>query len=151
MKRLWINSWAISLMSCLLFAAPLYRAYAEDLNLQEQSTQEQAPSAATGRQPMDPDEVVDMLAARLNLTEDQKTQIKPIIADRQQKLRDLRQDTSSRPMQRMRKAKKILEDSDKKIEPILNDQQKQQYAQIEEQMRQQARARMQNRGAGNMQ
>jgi hypothetical protein len=54
-------------------------------------------------------------------------------------------------MQRMRKAKKIVEDSDKKIEPLLNDQQKQQYAQIEQQMRQQARARMQNRGAGNMQ
>ena len=151
MKRLWINSWAISLMSCLLFAGPLCRAYAEGLSLQEQNAQDQAPSATTGRQPMDPDQVVNMLAARLNLTEDQKTQIKPIIADRQQKLRDLREDTSSRPMQRMRKAKKIVEDSDKKIEPILNDQQKQQYAQIEQQMRQQARARMQNRGSGNMQ
>lgn len=150
MKRLWINSWAISLMSCLLFAGPLYHAYAEDLSLQDQSAQDQSPAATTGRQPMDPDEVVDMLAAKLNLTEDQKAGIKPIIADRQQKLRDLREDTSSRPMQRMRKAKKIVEDSDKKIEPILNDQQKQQYAQIKEQMRQQARTRMQNRGAGNM-
>ncbi|MGO4518520.1 hypothetical protein AB4Y89_22230 [Terriglobus sp. 2YAB30_2] len=138
-------------MSCLLFAGPLYRAYAEDFSPQEPSAQDQTPSATTGRQPMDPDEVVDMLAARLNLTEDQKTQIKPIIADRQQKLRDLREDSSSRPMQRMRKAKKIVEDSDKKIEPILNDQQKQQYAQIKEQMKQQARARMQNRGTGNMQ
>jgi len=147
MKRLWINSWAISLMSCLLFAGALHRAYADDLSVQDQSGQGQS---STGRQPMDPDEVVDMLAAKLNLTEDQKAQIKPIIADRQQKLRALREDTSSRRMQRMRQAKKILEDSDKKIEPILNDQQKQQYAQIKEQMRQQARARMQNRGAGNM-
>ena len=149
MKRLWINSWAISLMSCLLFAMPLSRAYAEELKLQEPSSQNQGAPADTGRQ-IDPDGVVDMLAAKLNLTEDQKTQIKPIIADRQQKLRDLREDTSSRRMQRMRKAKKIIEDSDKKIEPILNDQQKQQYAQIKEQMRQQARARMQNRGEGNM-
>jgi len=149
MKRLWINSWAISLMSCLLFAAPLYRAYAEELRFQDQSAQGQPSSG--GRQQLDPYGVVDMLAAKLDLTEDQKTQIKPIITDRQQKLRGLREDTSSRPMQRMRKAKKIMEDSDKKIEPILNDQQKQQYAQIKEQMKQQARARMQNRGAGDMQ
>lgn len=106
-----------------------------------------APPQSGAVQPMTPDEVVDTLAAKLNLSEDQKTQIKPIIADRQQKLQALKADTSSRPMQKMRRMKSIFEESDKKIKAILNDQQKQQYIQMEQQMRQQAKQRMQDRGA----
>ena len=110
--------------------------------------QDQATASQKGAvQPMTPDDVVDTLAAKLNLSDDQKTQIKPIIADRQQKLQALRGDTSSRPMQKMRKMKSIFNDSDNKIEAVLNDQQKQQYIQMEQQMRQQIRQRMQNRGA----
>jgi Spy/CpxP family protein refolding chaperone len=110
--------------------------------------QDQSGSSAPAKmQPPSPDEVVDTLAAKLNLSDDQKTQIKPIIADRQQKLQTLRSDTSMRPMQKMRKMKGIFDDSDKKIEAVLNDQQKQQYIQMEQQMRQEMRERMQNRGA----
>jgi hypothetical protein len=104
-------------------------------------------STASTMQPPSPDEVVNTLAAKLNLSDDQKTQITPIIADRQQKLQSLRSDTSMRPMQRMRKMKGIFDDSDKKIEAVLNGQQKQQYIQMEQRMRQQMRERMQNRGA----
>lgn len=110
--------------------------------------QDQAGSSAPSKMQLpSPDEVVDTLAAKLDLSDDQKTQIKPIIADRQQKLQELRSDTSTRPMQKMRKMKGIFEDSDKKIKAVLTDQQKQQYTQMEQQMRQQMRARMQNRGA----
>ncbi len=109
--------------------------------------QDQAAAAQAGAmQPRTPDEVVDTLAAKLNLSGDQKAQIKPIIADRQQKLQALKAE-SSRPMQKKRKAKSIFEDSDKKIEAVLNDQQKQQYAQIEQQMKEQLRERMQNHQA----
>lgn len=94
------------------------------------------------------------LAAKLNLSDDQKTKIAPIIADRQQKIQSLRADTSMRPMQKMRKMKGIFEDSDKKIEAVLNDEQKKQYVAMEQELRQQMRSRMQNRGssgAGNLQ
>lgn len=96
-----------------------------------------------------PEAIVNRLAEKLNLTADQKSQITPIIADRQQKLSDLRADTSLRRGQRMRQAKSIFEDSDKKINAVLNDQQKQQYAQLEQQMRQEMKQRRQNQGSDN--
>ena len=99
-------------------------------------------------QPRTPDEVVDTLATKLSLSDEQKTQIKPIIEDRQQQITALRSDTSSRPRQKMKKMKGIFQDSDKKIEAILNDQQKQQYIALEQQMREQARERMQSRRSG---
>ncbi len=92
-----------------------------------------------------PDQIVDRLASRLNLTDDQKSQILPIITDRQQKLQTLRADTSMRRRKKMRQMKSILEESDTKINAILNDQQKQQYAQMEQQMREQIRERRHDR------
>lgn len=94
-----------------------------------------------------PDEVVNTLATKLNLTDDQKQQIKPIIADRQQKLAALRSDTSMRPMKKLKKVRGIFHDSDQKIEAVLNDQQKQQYIQIEQQMKDQIRQRAQDRSS----
>lgn len=110
--------------------------------------QDQDTNAAAGmHQGRTPDQVVAALASKLNLTDDQKTQIKPIIEDRQQKLEALRSDPSMRRMQRARKAKSIFEESDKKINAILNDQQKQQYAQLEAQMKQRMRDRRNGGGA----
>lgn len=103
-----------------------------------QDQQNNAPS------PRSPEEVVQKLATKLNLTEDQKTQITPIIADRQQKLSELRADTSMRQMQRMRKMKSVFQESDKKMNAIFNDQQKQQYAQIEQEMLQEMKQRKQD-------
>ena len=111
---------------------------------QDTSSQQAAGSAART-----PDQVVDMLAAKLNLSDDQKTQIKPIIADRQQKIAALRGDSSMRPMKKKRQLKNIFEDSDKKIKALLDDQQKKLYAELEQQMRDQARERMQGRNSGN--
>lgn len=111
------------------------------------NAQDQTSSSSQGTmQSRSPDEVVNSLATKLNLTDDQKSQIKPIIADRQQQIAAMKSDTSMRPRQKMRKMKSIFEESDKKIEAILNDQQKQQYIAMEQQMRDQMRQRMQNRG-----
>jgi periplasmic protein CpxP/Spy len=92
-----------------------------------------------------PEQVVEALGNKLNLTEDQKSQLTPIISDRQQKLSVLKSDTSMRPRQKMRKTKSIFEDSDKKVNSLLNDQQKQQYKQIEQEMRQEMKERVQSR------
>lgn len=116
--------------------------------MQVAMAQDQAPPAQFGAmQQRTPDEVVNNLAAKLNLTDDQKNQIRPMIADRQQRMAALRSDTSMRPMQKMRTMRDIFQDSDKKIKTVLNDQQRQQYIQLEQQMRDQIRQRMQNRGS----
>src|SRR5262245_49816783 len=100
--------------------------------------QEQTPVAADENVRLpDPDQVVSMLASKLALSEAQQSQIKPIIADRQQKISALRADTSLRRGKRLRQMKGVMDDSDRKIKAILSEQQQAQYAQLEKQMREQ--------------
>jgi periplasmic protein CpxP/Spy len=120
----------------LSFASPSLPSYA------------QAGAQSEGNlQALTPEQVVDRMDAKLHLSPDQKAQISPVIAARQQKLAALREDTSSSGLRKLRKMKGIFADSDKKIEPVLNDQQKQQYAQMREQMKEDIRARAQSGGA----
>ena len=88
-----------------------------------------------------------MLDSKLALSDDQKNKITPIIADRQEKMRALRSDTSLRPMQRRRKAKEIMSDSDQKIKAVLTPDQQQKYAEMEQQMRDEAKERRQEQKA----
>jgi len=98
-----------------------------------------------------PDEAVDRLSTKLNLSDDQKSKITPIIADRQAKMRELMADSSGRRLQKARKAKSIISDSDKKIEALLTSDQKKTYEQMKEERREQMQSRMQERGNGNPQ
>lgn len=110
---------------------------------QDQDTQQ------TGaRQMPSPDDVVQRLGEKLNLSDDQKAQIKPIIADRQQKMQALRSDTSMRRRQKARQMKSIFEESDKKIKAILTPDQQKQYAELEQQMKERRQERRQNRSGG---
>ncbi|UWZ82842.1 hypothetical protein [Occallatibacter riparius] len=97
-----------------------------------------------------PDEAVARLSSKLNLSDDQKSKITPIIADRQTKMRELA-DSSGRRLQKARKAKSIMSDSDKKIEALLSSDQKKTYEQMKEERREQMQSRMQQRGNGNPQ
>ena len=77
------------------------------------------------------------MAKRLGLSSDQKAQIEPILADRDQQMQNLRNNTTLTPQDRKAQIRGIVQGSDGKIEAILNDTQKQQY----EQMKQEHRAR----------
>ena len=98
---------------------------------------------ANGGRPT-PEQVVARLDSKLSLSDDQKAKITPIIADRQEKLKDL-QAESGRRMKKAREAKSIFQDSDKKIEAVLTDDQKQKYEELEKQMREQMEERRQQR------
>jgi len=104
-----------------------------------------APATKT---PPTPDRVVALMTAKLNLTPDQQAKITPIIADRQQQMQAIRADTSSRPMQRMKKAKAVTEESDKKINAVLTPDQQKQYAALEEQMKEQMKERREEQKNG---
>jgi protein CpxP len=104
-----------------------------------------SPASAIDTPGRSPNDVVDMLAKKLSLTDDQKAKILPIIADRRQKIQDVRNDTTLRPRQRMRQVKGILADSDKSINALLTPEQQSSYAQVEQDMKAQAKAR---RGQG---
>lgn len=110
---------------------------------QDQDTQQ-----AGARQMPSPDDVIQRLGQKLNLSDDQKAQIKPIIADRQQKMQALRSDTSLRRGQKGRQMKSVMEDSDKKINAILTPDQQKQYAELKQQMKERRQERRKNRSGG---
>ena len=97
-----------------------------------------------GRQQMTPDEQVARMTKRYNLSADQQTQIKPILADQQTQMMALRSDGSMSREDKMAKMKSIRADSNTKIQAILNDSQKQKFAEDQQKMQQ----RMQERGGG---
>jgi protein CpxP len=107
-----------------------------------------APNASTpqqgdGRGHHTPDEQVARMTKRYSLSSDQQTQIKPILANQQQQMQALRQDSSLSREDKMAKIKSIRDDSSTKIQAVLNDSQKQKFAQ-DQQRRQE---RMQEHGA----
>ena len=112
--------------------------------------QQDAPPAQdqAGRHRRSPDEVVDMLDSKLSLSDDQKAKIKPVIEERQQKIQAL-SDSSGRRRKKARQMKSIMEDSDKKISAILTEEQRQKYKEVKDQMREQAKARRQERNSQN--
>src|SRR6202167_5642772 len=94
--------------------------------------------------PRTPDEQVARMTKRYNLSADQQTQIKPILANQQQQMMSLRQDSSMSRDDKMAKMKSIRDDSSTKIQAVLNDTQKKQFAEDQQKMQE----RMQQRGGG---
>jgi periplasmic protein CpxP/Spy len=111
----------------------------------QQDTPAPGASAQQGghRQPPTPDEQVARMTKRYNLSSDQQAQIKPILANQQQQMQAVRQDSSLSREDRMAKMKSIRDDSSTKISALLNDSQKQKFAQ-DQQRRQE---HMQEHGA----
>ena len=73
----------------------------------------------------------------------QVAQIKPILADRFQQMQTLRADTSLSEQDRHAKFRALMQDSNTKIESVLNDTQKQQF----EKMQAERRSHQHNRQA----
>jgi Spy/CpxP family protein refolding chaperone len=114
----------------------------------QQAAPQQQTERGHGRRQFDPERRVNMLAKRLNLTDDQKQKLQGIFADQQQQMQSMRQDSSLSRQDRMEKMKTLRSEADEKVNGILNDDQKQKYAQMKEK----ARERMeQHRGGGDNQ
>jgi protein CpxP len=97
----------------------------------DSTTQQAAPMAPGMRHGMSPDEQLARMTKDLNLTSDQATQIKPILVNRQQQMMTFRQDQSMSQEDKMAKMKSLREDSNTKIAAVLNDTQKQQFAEMQ--------------------
>ena len=101
----------------------------------DQSPQSNAPQA-TQNQParphheVNPGRQANHLGKKLGLTGEQVAQIKPILEARQQQMQGLHSDSSLAPQDRRAKAQEIMQDSNTKIEAVLNDTQKQQFEQM---------------------
>ncbi len=92
---------------------------------------------------VDPQQQVEHMAKKLNLTADQKSQLLPILTARRDQMEGLRSDSSLSREDRHAKMQSIRTDSESKIRAVLTDNQKQTYDQMQQQMRE----RRQNHGA----
>lgn len=107
--------------------------------------QAQQPNQPVERHQADPNHQIKGLTKRLNLTADQQNQILPILADRDQQIANVLNDNSLAPKDRHAKMRAIREDSDAKIKAVLNDNQKQAYDQMQQEMRARAQQRREQR------
>jgi len=123
----------VSGVLCVLFSA--------GLTLATPVPQDQAAPQESHRQQPDPNRQLKTLTKRLNLTADQQNQILPILKDRQQQMANLMSDGSLSRDDRRSKMRAIREDSDSKIKGVLNDTQKQQYDQMQQEMRERGQQR----------
>ena len=94
-------------------------------------------------QMMSPDAMLEHLSQTLNLTDDQKGQVKTILEDRQQKMKSLHSDSSLSEQDRRGKMRTMFRESNDKIRALLNDDQKQKF----DQMQSRGRERMHNPSA----
>jgi len=117
-------------------------ALAQDNNT---ATQPQQGQGQWGHGPhgMNPEAQLQHLTKQLDLTADQQAQIKPILESRAQQANQIMQDQSLAPQDRHSKMMAIHEDSNAKIEAVLNDTQKQKFAAMQAKMREHAHEHMQ--------
>jgi protein CpxP len=80
-------------------------------------------------------DVFDMMAKRLSLTDDQKSKILPIIVERRQKIQELRTTSTLPRRQKIGQMRGIYEDSDSRINALLTPEQQKAYAALEQEMR----------------
>lgn len=93
----------------------------DDASANAQTT---TPSTMSHHHEMNADRDLTRMTKHLNLTQDQQTQIKPILENRDQQLNQLYQDSSMSKSDRRSKSKDIRDDAKSKIDAVLNDEQK---------------------------
>ena len=85
-------------------------------------------------QMMSADEHLQMLSQKLNLSDEQKAKIKPLIEEHLQQRAAIMKDQSLSPEQRHSKLKASADAAHSKLEALLNDDQKKQFAEMMKEM-----------------
>jgi Spy/CpxP family protein refolding chaperone len=88
---------------------------------------------------------IEMMSENLNLTEQQKKDIKPIIENEMKEMRTVREDSSLTPEQRREKTKAIRQTTKEAINKILTPDQQKKYAEMEENRQKMAERRGESR------
>lgn len=88
---------------------------------------------------------LEKMSAALQLTPQQKQQVRPILMEEAPKLKALKENTSLGPLQKAMQMHQIADATDAKLKPILNPQQYQTWEQMRAHERQQMMQKMENR------
>ena len=122
----------LSMAAMLIFSAAAFAATTQDAQSSQQPSNQEGARHGHGAgeghgrgMMMTPDAMLDHMSTELNLSDDQKTKIKPILEQQSKQMQDLRQSTSTSDQDRRAKMKEIHENTMSQIRPILTaDQQK---------------------------
>jgi protein CpxP len=125
----------LSRISFLVIGATLCMGVAAKAQTPDQTAPAQQPPAGApmhhGHHGPNADRQAHFLSKKLNLTPDQEAQVKPILAERDQKMKALRGSDANMTVEQAREQRKaIMADSMQKMNGILNDTQKQQLAEM---------------------
>ena len=118
MKR-WLLTAAMLLLSVAVFA----QASAP----QDQGAEEGGHQAAGMRRHMDPQQQLDHLSKQLNLNDDQKQKVKPLLDQQAEQMQSLRQDTSLSQQDRRAKFQEIHQSTMSQIRSVLDEKQQKKF------------------------
>jgi periplasmic protein CpxP/Spy len=130
-RQLWILAFA------LMVAVACLPAIAQDKP--DQSSQPAATSQGSDQGTVDPatkakvQEGLQKLATQLQLTDDQKAKIKPLLQEQYTQLKSVHDDTSLSDEQKKAKMKAIHQDYHSQIQAVLTPEQQKKYAAMKEQ------------------
>ena len=125
----------ISMILGAMLATGAALAQAPDQKQPSSTTQATQNDYARPHHAANPDQMAKHLGKKLNLSNEQVEQIKPVLENRVQKMQALRDDSALSQQDRRTKAHEIMQDSKNKIEAVLNDTQKQQFEEMLQQRR----------------
>jgi periplasmic protein CpxP/Spy len=120
---------ALSAMAAFSFVTPVVTAQTQDNA--ENKAQEATQSGA--QQQDNAESKLQQMSQELNLTDEQKTKLKPILQDEGEQLRALKSDTSVATQEKFQKAKEIRASHKQQIDAILTPDQKQKWQQMKQQ------------------
>jgi periplasmic protein CpxP/Spy len=120
----------LSAMAALSVVTPVVIAQTQD-SAENKSQQDTAQSSA--QQQENVESKLQQISQQLNLSEEQKTKLKPILQDEVDQLKALKSDTSVSTQEKFQKAKEIRASHKQQIDAILTPDQKQKWQQMKEQ------------------
>jgi periplasmic protein CpxP/Spy len=121
----------LSAMAAFSVVTPVVSAQVPD-SAENKSQQDTAQSSA--QQADNAESKLQQISTQLNLSEEQKTKLKPILQDEVDQLKALKSDTATSSQEKLQKAKEIRASHKQQIDAILTPEQKEKW----QQMRQQA-------------
>ena len=120
---------ALSAVAALSVVTPVITAQTQDNA--ENKSQDTAQSSMSQQESAE--SKLQQISDQLNLTEEQKTKLKPILQDEVDQLKALKSDTTASSQDKLQKAKEIRASHKSQIDAILTPEQKQKWDQMKQQ------------------
>jgi periplasmic protein CpxP/Spy len=119
------------------FAVVLFCAFSIATHAQDAGTQQSNPQAQTesGMHQGQRTGQLEWLSKQLNLTDDQKTKLKPILEDQSKQMKATREDATLTQDQKREKMKQLHESTHSQINDILTPEQQKKFAELKEQQK----------------